>query len=133
MGMKPLPGVIGFIPAKDDGRPARPVKGLTVYQIPGRMPDHDADALKSVRRYQALQSIQVESETVNRRPDLAPLIPFKVIKAAKRKREEQDDWPELDQSNIITGKRRRADVSYAAPLEENNVDDVDDDEEAEFV
>ena len=57
----------------------------------------------------------------------------KEIKAAKRKREEQDDWPELDQSNIITGKRRRADVSYAAPLEENNVDDVDDDEEAEFV
>ena len=57
----------------------------------------------------------------------------KEIKAAKRKREEQDDWPELDQSNIITGKRRRADISYAAPLEENNVDDVDDDEEAEFV
>ena len=57
----------------------------------------------------------------------------KEIKAAKRKREEQDDWPELDQSNIITGKRRRADVSYAAPLEENNVDEVDDDEEAEFV
>ena len=57
----------------------------------------------------------------------------KEIKAAKRKREEQDDWPELDQSNIITDKRRRADISYAAPLEENNVDDVDDDEEAEFV
>ena len=59
----------------------------------------------------------------------------KEIKAAKRRREEQDDWPELDQSNIITGKRRRADVSYAAaaPLEENNVDEVDDDEEAEFV
>ena len=57
----------------------------------------------------------------------------KEIKAAKRKREEQDDWPELDQSNIITGKRRRNDVSYAAPLEENNVDEVDDDEEAEFV
>ena len=57
----------------------------------------------------------------------------KEIKAAKRKREEQDDWPELDQSNIITGKRRRADISYAAPLEENNVDEVDDDEEAEFV
>ena len=59
----------------------------------------------------------------------------KEIKAAKRKREEQDDWPELDQSNIITGKRRRNDVSYApaAPLEKNNVDEVDDDEEAEFV
>ena len=36
----------------------------------------------------------------------------------------------MDLANIITGKRRRADVTYAAPapLEENNVDEVDDDE-----
>ena len=58
----------------------------------------------------------------------------KEIKAAKRKRDQQEeDDNGMDLSNIITGKRRRADVSYAAPLEENNVDDVDDDEEAEFV
>ena len=61
----------------------------------------------------------------------------KEIKAAKRKRDQQEeDDNGMDLSNIITGKRRRADVTYApapAPLEENNVDDVDDDEEAEFV
>ena len=58
----------------------------------------------------------------------------KEIKAAKRTRDQQEeDDNGMDLSNIITGKRRRADVSYAAPLEENNVDDVDDDEEAEFV
>ena len=58
----------------------------------------------------------------------------KEIKAAKRKRDQQEeDDNGMDLSNIITGKRRRADVSYAAPLEENNVDEVDDDEEAEFV
>ena len=45
----------------------------------------------------------------------------------------EEDDNGMDLSNIITGKRRRADISYAAPLEENNVDDVDDDEEAEFV
>ena len=58
----------------------------------------------------------------------------KEIKAAKRQRDQmEEDDNGMDLSNIITGKRRRADVSYAAPLEENNVDDVDDDEEAEFV
>ena len=58
----------------------------------------------------------------------------KEIKAAKRKRDQQEeDDNGMDLSNIITGKRRRADISYAAPLEENNVDEVDDDEEAEFV
>ena len=58
----------------------------------------------------------------------------KEIKEAKRKRDQmEEDDNGMDLSNIITGKRRRADVSYAAPLEENNVDDVDDDEEAEFV
>ena len=46
----------------------------------------------------------------------------------------EEDDNGMDLSNIITGKRRRADVTYApapAPLEENN--SVDDDEEAEFV
>ena len=58
----------------------------------------------------------------------------KEIKEAKRKRDQmEEDDNGMDLSNIITGKRRRADVSYAAPLEENNVDEVDDDEEAEFV
>ena len=58
----------------------------------------------------------------------------KEIKAAKRQRDQmEEDDNGMDLSNIITGKRRRADVSYAAPLEENNVDEVDDDEEAEFV
>ena len=58
----------------------------------------------------------------------------KEIKEAKRKRDQmEEDDNGMDLSNIITGKRRRADISYAAPLEENNVDDVDDDEEAEFV
>ena len=61
----------------------------------------------------------------------------KEIKEAKRKRDQmEEDDNGMDLSNIITGKRRRADVTYApapAPLEENNVDDVDDDEEAEFV
>ena len=58
----------------------------------------------------------------------------KEIKAAKRQRDQmEEDDNGMDLSNIITGKRRRAEVSYAAPLEENNVDDVDDDEEAEFV
>ena len=60
----------------------------------------------------------------------------KEIKAAKRQRDQmEEDDNGMDLSNIITGKRRRNDVSYApaAPLEENNVDDVDDDEEAEFV
>ena len=58
----------------------------------------------------------------------------KEIKAAKRQRDQmEEDDNGMDLSNIITGKRRRADISYAAPLEENNVDDVDDDEEAEFV
>ena len=58
----------------------------------------------------------------------------KEIKAAKRQRDQmEEDDNGMDLSNIITGKRRRADVAYAAPLEENNVDDVDDDEEAEFV
>ena len=61
----------------------------------------------------------------------------KEIKAAKRQRDQmEEDDNGMDLSNIITGKRRRADVTYApapAPLEENNVDDVDDDEEAEFV
>ena len=61
----------------------------------------------------------------------------KEIKEAKRKRDQmEEDDNGMDLSNIITGKRRRADVTYApapAPLEENNVDEVDDDEEAEFV
>ena len=61
----------------------------------------------------------------------------KEIKEAKRKRDQmEEDDNDMDLSNIITGKRRRADVTYApapAPLEENNVDEVDDDEEAEFV
>ena len=61
----------------------------------------------------------------------------KEIKAAKRQRDQmEEDDNGMDLSNIITGKRRRADVTYApapAPLEENNVDEVDDDEEAEFV
>jgi hypothetical protein len=58
----------------------------------------------------------------------------KEIKAAKRQRDQmEEDDNGMDLSNIITGKRRRAEVSYAAPLEENNVDEVDDDEEAEFV
>ena len=61
----------------------------------------------------------------------------KEIKAAKRKRDQQEeDDNGMDLSNIITGKRRRADVTYApapAPLEENNVDGVDEDSEAEFV
>ena len=58
----------------------------------------------------------------------------KEIKAAKRQRDQmEEDDNGMDLSNIITGKRRRADISYAAPLEENNVDEVDDDEEAEFV
>ena len=59
----------------------------------------------------------------------------KEIKEAKRKRDQmEEDDNGMDLSNIITGKRRRADVTYApapAPLEENN--SVDDDEEAEFV
>ena len=59
----------------------------------------------------------------------------KEIKAAKRKRDQQEeDDNGMDLSNIITGKRRRADVTYApapAPLEENN--SVDEDSEAEFV
>ena len=59
----------------------------------------------------------------------------KEIKEAKRKRDQmEEDDNDMDLSNIITGKRRRADVTYApapAPLEENN--SVDDDEEAEFV
>ena len=84
--------------------------------------DADAKAAELKERLEA-KGYEIEGE--------APTA--KEIKAAKRKREEQDDWPELDQSNIITGKRRRADISYAAPLEENNVDEVDDDEEAEFV
>ena len=54
---------------------------------------------------------------------------------AKRKRDQmEEDDNGMDLSNIITGKRRRADVTYApapAPLEENN--SVDDDEESEFV
>ena len=61
----------------------------------------------------------------------------KEIKAAKRQRDQmEEDDNGMDLSNIITGKRRRADVTYApapAPLEENNVDEVDEDSEAEFV
>ena len=61
----------------------------------------------------------------------------KEIKEAKRKRDQmEEDDNGMDLSNIITGKRRRADVTYApapAPLEENNVDEVDEDSEAEFV
>ena len=61
----------------------------------------------------------------------------KEIKAAKRQRDQmEEDDNGMDLSNIITGKRRRADVTYApapAPLEENNVDGVDEDSEAEFV
>ena len=61
----------------------------------------------------------------------------KEIKEAKRKRDQmEEDDNGMDLSNIITGKRRRADVTYApapAPLEENNVDGVDEDSEAEFV
>ena len=48
----------------------------------------------------------------------------------------EEDDNGMDLSNIITGKRRRANVTYApapAPLEENNVDGVDEDSEAEFV
>ena len=59
----------------------------------------------------------------------------KEIKEAKRKRDQmEEDDNGMDLSNIITGKRRRADVTYApapAPLEENN--SVDEDSEAEFV
>ena len=61
----------------------------------------------------------------------------KEIKAAKRQRDQmEEDDNGMDLSKIIPGTRRRADVTSApapAPLEENNVDDVDDDEEAEFV
>ena len=61
----------------------------------------------------------------------------KEIKAAKRQRDQmEEDDNGMDLSNIITGKRRRANVTYApapAPLEENNVDEVDEDSEAEFV
>ncbi len=98
--------------------------GPTLYRGIKDLEDDDARCVELKKRLEA-KGYEIEGE--------APTA--KEIKAAKRRREEQDDWPELDQSNIITGKRRRADVSYApaAPLEENNVDDVDDDEEAEFV
>ena len=96
--------------------------GPTLYRGIKDLEDDDARCVELKKRLVA-KGYEIEGE--------APTP--KEIKAAKRKREEQDDWPELDQSNIITGKRRRADISYAAPPEENHVDEVDDDEEAEFV
>ena len=98
--------------------------GPTLYRGIKDLDDDDAKAAELKERLVA-KGYEIEGE--------APTA--KEIKAAKRQRDQmEEDDNGMDLSNIITGKRHRADVTYApapAPLEENN--SVDEDSEAEFV